>query len=64
MFYGLFTLPDSDSYSDTDSKGFPFGYNCYMLKVYIAQIPDSDSYHQWLYGESESESESDNVNEP
>ena len=43
---GSFTLPDSDPDSDSDSEGFPFGYNSYMLKVYIAQtqtripIPD------------------------
>ena len=35
-YNGSFTLPDSDS--DSDSEGFPFGYKCYMLKVYIAQI--------------------------
>ena len=32
MLFVSFTLPDWDS----DSKGFPFGYNCYVLNVYIA----------------------------
>ena len=34
---GSFTMPDSDSNSDSYSEGFPFGYNCYMLNVHIAR---------------------------
>ena len=58
--YGSFTLPDLDS----DSEGFPFGYNCNMLNIHIAQIQTRNLIPKWLHSESESEPESSNVNQP
>ena len=58
LFNGLFTLSDSDSDSGLGSEGFPFGYNCYMLKVYIALIQTRIPISNGCIGNPESESES------
>ena len=59
-FNGSFILRDSDS----DSEGFLFGYN--FFESLHCTDPDSDPYPHRLFRESESESKSDsgNVNKP
>ena len=42
LYYGLFTLPDSDSNSDSDSDSKPDGYILLCRNIHIGSDPDLD----------------------